>query len=45
MLGDLNGRIRNEEMLVVMGKYEVPGNNVSGERLLGDGNCDRKYLF
>ena len=34
MLGDLNARVGNEEILGVMGKYGGPGRNVSGERLL-----------
>ena len=34
MLGDLNDRVGNEEMLGVIRKYGVLGRNVSGERLL-----------
>ena len=34
MLGDLNARVGNEEVLGVMGKYGVLGMNVSEERLL-----------
>ena len=33
MLGHLNARVRNEDVLGIMGKYGVPGRNVSGERL------------
>ena len=31
--GDLNARVRNEEVIGVMGKYEAPGRNVNEERL------------
>ena len=34
VLGDMNARVGNEELLGVIGKYGVPGRNVSGERLL-----------
>ena len=34
MLGDLNARVGNEEVHGVMGKYGLPGRNVSGYRLL-----------
>ena len=34
MQGDLNTRVENEEVHDVMGKYGVPGRNVSEERLL-----------
>ena len=34
VLGDLNTRVGNEEVLGVMGKYGVPGRNISEERLL-----------
>ena len=33
-MGDLNARVVNEEVHGVMGKYGVPGGNVSGDRLL-----------
>ena len=34
VLGDLNARVGNEEVHGVMGKYGVPGKNISGDRLL-----------
>ena len=34
VLGDLNARVGNEEIIGVMRKYGVPGRNVSGKRLL-----------
>ena len=34
MLGDLNARVSNGEIKGVVGKYRVPGENESGERLL-----------
>ena len=34
MLGDLNARVGNEEAHGVMGKYGVPGRNVSRKTLL-----------
>ena len=34
MLGHLNARIGDEEVLGVMGKYRVPGRNVRGKMLL-----------
>ena len=34
VLDDLNASVRNEKVLGVMGKYSVPGSNISGERLL-----------
>ena len=35
VLGDLNARVENEEVLGVMWTYNEPGSNVSDERLLG----------
>ena len=35
MLGDLNARVGDGEVEGVVGKYGVPGENESGERLLG----------
>ena len=34
MLGDLNARVGDGELEGVVGKYEVSGENESGERLL-----------
>mgnify|MGYP000179807776 CR=1 FL=1 len=34
LLGDLNVRIGNEEVLGVIGKFGEPGRNLNGERLL-----------
>ena len=34
VLGDLNARVGDKEVVGVMGKYGVPGENESGERLL-----------
>ena len=34
MLGDLNARVGDGEVEGVVGKYGVPGENESGERLL-----------
>ena len=44
MLGDLDAGVGNEEVLSVMGKYGVPGRNVSGERLLKI-CCEREMVI
>ena len=35
MLGELNARVGDGEVEGVVGKYGIPGENESGERLLG----------
>ena len=35
VLGDLNARVGNESVMDVIGKYEVPGRNDSGNESIG----------